>query len=269
MSCTLITGASTGIGEEFAREFARRKSDMVLVARSESRLQQLSAELSSSGSPEIHICAEDLGDPESPRRIYEYCARRALRVGLIINCAGFGFAGEYVSMPEDELQEMVQVNTAAMAVLMRLFIPDMVAQKKGAIINIASVGGFQGIPLLGLYAATKSFIITLSESLHEELHDKGIKVVVVCPGYIETGFHARARQYPEHSILPVSSPSVVVKAAIKGLYKNKLCVFPTVLDFLLVFLQRFLPRRAVLKSAAFLAPLKYKGDSCPSGNALF
>ena len=260
MSYTLITGASTGIGEEFAREFARRGSDMVLVARSESRLRALGAELSPSGSPDIHICVEDLGDPESPGRIYEYCARKALRVELMVNCAGFGFAGDYASMPLDELQEMVQVNTAAMALLVRFFIPDMVAQKKGGIINISSVSGFQGVPFLGLYAATKSFIITLSESLHEELNDKGIKVVVVCPGYIETGFHTRARQYPEHSILPVSHPSVVVRAAIKGLLKNKLHVFPTVLDFLLVFLQRFLPKTTILKTAAFLAPLKYNGS---------
>ena len=269
MSCTLITGASTGIGREFVREFARRKNDMVLVSRSESSLQQLSAEVSPSGSPNIHICAEDLGDPESPRRIYDYCTKNALKVELIVNCAGFGFAGDYASMPLEELQEMVQVNTAAMALLVRLFIPDMISQKKGGIINVSSVSGFQGVPFLGLYSATKSFMITLSESLHEELSDKGIKVVVVCPGYIETGFHARANQYPEHSILPVSDPSVVVSAAIKGLYRNRLHVFPTVLDFLLVFLQRFLPKRAVLKTAAFLAPLKYKGASRTSENALF
>lgn len=260
MSCALITGASNGIGKEFAREFARRGNDMVLVARSESRLRALGAELSSSGNSDIHICVEDLGDSDSPRRIYQYCRERELKVGLIINCAGFGFAGEYDSMPLEELQEMIQVNTAAMAGLIRLFLPGMITEKNGGIINISSVGGFQGIACLGLYSATKSFILTLSESLHEELKDKGIKVVVVCPGYIDTGFHARARQYPEHSILPVLNPSVVVRAAIKGLLKNRLHVFPTVLDFLLVFLQRFLPRAAVLKTAAFLAPLKYKGN---------
>lgn len=261
MSCTLITGASTGIGREFVREFARRKSDMVLVARSEDRLQELSAELGSPGGPDIHVCTADLADPDSPRKIYEYCAAGSLRVELIVNCAGFGFAGEYASTPLDELQEMVQVNNAAMAMLLRFFIPDMIAQKKGGIINISSVSGFQGVPFLGLYAATKSFIITLSESLHEELGNKGIKVVVVCPGYIKTGFHVRARQYPEHSLLPVSDPSVVVKTAIKGLYKNRLHVFPTFLDFLLVFLQRFLPKRAVLKAAAFFAPLRYDNGS--------
>ena len=258
MSYTLITGASTGIGREFAREFAWRKSDMVLVARSESRLRELAAEMNPSGIADIHICAEDLGDPDSPRRIYDYCRERELKIGLIINCAGFGFAGTYDSMPLEDLQEMIQVNTAAMAVLIRHFLPGMIAEKNGGIINISSVGGFQGVARLGLYAATKSFIITLSEALHEELKDKGIKVVVVCPGYIDTGFHIRARQYPEHSILPVSNPAVVVKAAIKGLLKNKLHVFPTFLDFTLVFLQRFVPRMSVLKTAAFLAPLKYK-----------
>ena len=140
MFYTLITGASTGIGQEFVHEFARRKCDMVLVARSERRLQELSEEVNPSGNLDIHICAEDLGDPDSPRRIYEYCARKELRVGLIVNCAGFGFAGDYASMPLTELQEMVQVNVAAMASLVRLFIPDMIAEKKGGIINISSVG---------------------------------------------------------------------------------------------------------------------------------
>lgn len=256
MSYTLITGASTGIGQEFVREFARRKCDMVLVARSEERLQRLSAEVNPSGNLDIHVCAEDLGDPDSPGRIYEYSVQKGLKIGLIVNCAGFGFAGDYTSMPLADLQEMVQVNVAAMALLVRLFMPDMIAKKKGGIINVSSVSGFQGVAFLGLYSATKSFITTLSESLHEELKDKGIKVVVVCPGYIETGFHARAHQYPEQSMLPVSEPSVVVKASIKGLYKNRLHVFPTFLDFLLVFLQRFLPRSTVLKTASFLAPLK-------------
>ncbi|NEX13389.1 MAG: short-chain dehydrogenase [Prosthecochloris sp.] len=260
MPYTLITGASNGIGREFAREFARRKSDMVLVARSESSLRNLSAELSPAGEPVIHLCIEDLSDPESPRRVHQYCRDRSLGVELIINCAGFGYAGEYDSMPLEALQEMIQVNTAAMAVLIRLFLPAMIAEKKGGIINVASIGGFQGISRLGLYSATKSFILTLSESLHEELKNKGIKVVVVSPGYIETGFHARARQHPECSILPLSSPSVVVKASIKGLIKNRLHVYPTMIDFLVVFFQRFLPRSAVLKTAAFLAPLKHKGE---------
>ncbi len=269
MSCILITGASTGIGREFAREFARRKNDMVLVSRSEHGLRQVAAEIGSSGSPAVHICAEDLGDPESPQRIYDYCSKKGLRVELIVNCAGFGFAGGYETMPLRELQDMVQVNTAAMALLVRLFIPDMIARRKGGIINVSSIGGFQGVPFLGLYAATKSFIITFSEALHEELSEQGIKVVVVCPGYIETGFHTRANQYPEQSMLPLSKPSVVVKAAIKGLYRNRLHVFPTFIDFLLVFLQRFLPRRAILKSAAFFAPLRYKEESGASEKALF
>ncbi len=260
MSYTLITGASTGIGKEFVREFARRNSDMILVARSQSKLQELTAELSPSGVPDIYICAEDLADPQSPRKIYDFCRERELRVELIVNCAGFGFAGEYGTMPIEELQEMIQVNNCSLAGIIRHFVPDMIERKKGEIINVSSISGFQGVACLALYAATKSFIITLSEALHEELKDKGIKVIAVCPGYIETGFHTRARQYPEHSLLPVSNPSVVVKASIKGLLKNKLHVFPTFLDFLLVFLQRFLPRAAVLKTAAFLAPFKSQGD---------
>ena len=257
MSCTLVTGASSGIGREFAREFARRGNDLVLVARSGEALRELSDDLERKGI-DIHLCAEDLGDPEGPSRIYEYCRRKELRIGLIVNCAGFGFAGRYGSMSPDLIREMLQVNAASTALITRLFLPGMIARKSGGIINVSSLSGFQGVALLGLYSATKAFLLAFTESLHEELKGTGIKVVAVCPGYVDTNFHARAGQQPEGSLLPLSDAGVVVKAAIRGLLKNRVVVFPTILDSVLVFLQRFLPRSTVLKTAAFLAPLREK-----------
>ncbi len=255
MPHTLITGASTGIGRAFALEFARRRNNLVLVARSGDRLRELAAEIRRENRVDVRVCPEDFSDPASAERVFDFCRKHALDVDMMINSAGFGYAGAYESISLNGLDDMIQVNMLALAKLIRLFVPHMVARGSGNIINIASMGGFQGVPFIGLYAATKSFIITLGEALHEELRHKGIRVVTVCPGYIETDFHARSGQDPSKSILPVYSASVVVKASIKGLMRNRVQVFPTALDFLLVFLQRFIPRQMVLKIAAFLAPL--------------
>jgi len=254
MSCTLITGASSGIGKEFAREFARRGSDLVLVARSAGALRELAVELGGGGR-EMHVCVADLCEPESPGRIYEFCRENGLRVDVLVNCAGFGFAGRYDAMPPGVLQEMVQVNAASLAMMTRLFLPGMISRNTGGVINVSSLSGFQGVALIGLYSATKSFIITLTESLREELAGTGVKATVVCPGYVRTAFHERAGQEPERTPLPLSDARTVVRSAIRGLQKNRLLVFPTALDALLVFFQRVLPRRIVLKTAALLAPL--------------
>ncbi|ASQ89759.1 short-chain dehydrogenase [Prosthecochloris sp. GSB1] len=254
MSCTLITGASSGIGKEFAREFARRGNDLVLVARSIEALRELAGELRGGGR-EIHVRAEDLSEPEGPGRIYEFCRENGIRIDLLVNCAGFGFAGRYDAMPPAVLQEMVQVNAASLAMMVRLFLPGMISRNAGGVINVSSLSGFQGVALIGLYSATKSFIITLTESLREELAGTKVKATVVCPGYVRTAFHERAGQEPGQSLLPISDARLVVRSAIRGLQKNRLLVFPTALDALLVFLQRILPRRFVLKTAALMAPL--------------
>ncbi|ACF45338.1 short-chain dehydrogenase/reductase SDR [Prosthecochloris aestuarii DSM 271] len=255
MSYTLITGASTGIGKAFALEFARCGHNLVLVARTKGRLEELASEIRRCNPVNVRICIMDFSDPASAEQVYRFCRKHALEVDVLVNCAGFGYAGGFDSMPLSAIEEMMQVNMLALAKLTRLFVQHMVAGGVGSVINIASMGGFQGVAFIGLYAATKSFIITLGEALHEEFRDKGIRVVTVCPGYIKTDFHARSGQNPSLSMLPVYDTSVVVRASIKGLAKNRVLVFPTLLDFLLVFLQRFTPRQIVLKIAAFLAPL--------------
>ncbi len=253
MLFTLITGASMGIGEAFAREFARRGHNLVLVARSGDRLQALAEEFQRHRGVEVLVCVEDLVDAESPARIYAFCRRQSADVDMLVNCAGLSRAGDFDDMPLEKLEEIMMVNMLAMARLTRLFLPDMIARRGGSIINVASLGALQGVPGLGLYSATKAFILTLSEALYAELKGKGIKVVALCPGFINTGFFERASHNRANLRLPMSETGVVVEAAIKGLKNNRLRVFPTLIDRVLVFSQRVVSRKIVIWLAGFLA----------------
>lgn len=253
MRCTLITGASMGIGETFAREFARRGNNLILVARSAERLHTLAEELREKRRVEVLVCTADLTKSDAPEEIHGFCRRHHVKVDLLINAAGLSFAGAYSSVPAEKLEELMSVNMLALARLTRLFSADMVSEGSGGIINIASLAGLQGLPGLGLYSATKSFVITLTEALHEELRPSGVKVVAVCPGFIETGFFSVAGHDPSSILLPISDPSVVVKAAVRGLMKNRMRVYPTLLDSLLAFAERLAPREISVRLASYLS----------------
>ena len=133
-----------------------------------------------------------MSDAESSTRIYDFCHRQHVTVDFLVNCAGLSFASDFAEIPADKLGEMIMVNVMATARLIRLFLPEMLERNTGCIINVASLGGLQGVPGLGLYSATKSFLMTLTEALYVELKNTGIKVVAVCPGFINTGFFKHA-----------------------------------------------------------------------------
>ncbi len=253
MLVTLITGASGGIGEAFAREFAARGQNLVLVARSAERMHALADELRQRRGVRVEVCVADLNEAESPVRIYEFCRQHDADVDLLVNCAGLSCASDFDEIPYGKLNEIMMVNMLATARMTRLFLPDMVEAKKGGIINVASLGGLQGVPGLGLYSATKSFIITLSEALHVELKGKGVKVVAVCPGFIATDFFEHAGHNAANLRLPISGTDVVVESAIKGLAKNRMRVLPTLLDTVLAFSQRFVSRKIVINLAGYFA----------------
>ena len=256
MFYTLITGASMGIGEAFARELASRGRNLILVARSAERLRALAEEFRQKRSVAVEVCVEDLSDAESLGRIYEFCRLKRVDVDFLINCAGLSCAGDFAEIPYKKLEEIIMVNVMATARLTRLFLKEMIERKNGSIINVASLGGLQGVPGLGLYSATKSFIMTLTESLHEELHGTGVNVVAVCPGFIHTGFFKHSGHNAANLRLPMYGTEVVVKAAIKGLRQNRIRVFPTLIDNLLAFSQRLVTRRVVIRVAGFFAAVK-------------
>lgn len=242
-----------GIGEAFARELASRGNDLVLVARSEGKLRELASELHAKHGIDARAFRADLNDAPAPAQVYGYCADNGIDIGLLVNCAGLSKAGEFLELKKEKLEEIMTVNMMAATRLSRLFLPDMVTARRGGIINVASLGGLQGVPGLALYSATKSFLITLSEALHAEASKSGVRVVAVCPGFIDTGFLERTGHDASGIRLPIYSPEKVVKAALRGLEKKRVRVFPTLLDTLLAFSQRFASRKFTVRLSGMFA----------------
>jgi len=255
---TLVTGASMGIGRALAEAFAGKGHHLLLVARSGELLEALADELRDGYGGRVFCCASDLAEHNGPERVFRYAVEHDLAVRVLVNCAGISRACVFSDLPSHDFEAIVSVNAVASAKLIRQFLPDMLAERKGTVINIASLGGAQGVPGLALYSATKSFMITLTEALHVELDGTGINVIAVCPGFVDTGFLEKA-EHVRHGIrLPIYAVSVVVRAVLRSIEKPRMLVYPSLLDFILVFSQRFTSRKAAVRISGFLAAAKGK-----------
>ncbi len=181
----LITGASAGIGAEFARVFAAHGYDLVLVARREDRLNALRDDLTPTGA-DIVVIAKDLALKTAARALYQDVKSRGLTIDVLVNNAGVAYGGAFTAMDPDAVARMVLVNAATVAGLTRLFVTDMVARGSGRILNVASLSAFQAVPSMSLYAATKAFVLSFTEGLAEEIRGTGVTVTALCPGITNT-----------------------------------------------------------------------------------
>ncbi|HWR01978.1 MAG TPA: SDR family NAD(P)-dependent oxidoreductase [Chlorobaculum sp.] len=256
---TLITGASTGIGKALAADFAASGDNLVLVARSREKLEELAGELKRSHGVDVRVCSHDLGRQEGPSSVFSFCSTEGLAVDKLVNCAGFSVAGCFEAMAEEELLQMAMVNMVAVAALTRLFLPAMIARRRGAVVNIASLAAFQGVPGMAYYSGTKAFVLRLTEALTGELRGSGVRIFAVCPGFIDNDqFYNRAGHDRSRIISPISSSDVVVRAVRRGLSGSAIHVLPTFFDGIMVFSQRFLPRKQVVWVAGLFAGAKEK-----------
>lgn len=189
MPRALITGASSGIGAEFARQLAPQGYDLVLTARSQAPLEHLAAELRQSQGIEVEVIPLDLTQADAPSQLYQQTSDRNLQIDLLINNAGFGDYGDFAQGDRSKLLGMVQLNITALTDLTYQFLQPMRSRQSGTILNIGSIGGFQPIPYLALYAASKAFVLSFSEALWAENKDLGVKVMAICPGPTATGFN--------------------------------------------------------------------------------
>lgn len=188
----LITGASAGLGVEFARLAAKDGHDVVLVARRLQQLEAVAQEVSSAHGIQAHPLAANLGDRAAPRRLFNELKQRGLHVDVLVNNAGFGSTGEFLDLPLERELEMVEVNIQALMQLSHLFGQEMRARKSGAILNIASTAGFQPGPYMATYYASKAFVLSFSEALAYELRGTGVTVTAHCPGATATEFSGTA-----------------------------------------------------------------------------
>lgn len=220
MKVTLITGASSGIGEAFARRLAAEKHNLVLVARSEKKLHELCDELMLKHQITAHYVAMDLNDFEADKRLFDETERHKMQVEWLINNAGFGSMGDFAALDLEKELEMLNLNISVLVALTHRYLQRMREQKSGVIINVSSTASFQPVPFMAAYAATKAFVTSFSEAIAEENRPFGIKVSALCPGPTDTNFFAAANAVP-FSAKGMQTAEDVVEAALNGVSKGK------------------------------------------------
>ena len=241
----LVTGASAGLGVDFARQLSERGYRLVLAARRRERLDQLAAELGNARAVAI-----DLSKANAAARLMADIEANGETVDLLVNNAGFGLIGKFAELDPKRLRQMIDLNVGTLTDLCRAVAAGMIARKSGGIINVASTAAFQPGPKMAVYFATKAFVLSLTEALHEELKPHGVHVTCLCPGPTHTEFGDVAgfggnRMFDK---VAMDSPEVV-SAGIDGLDKNRAVVVPGVLNKLGAAGTRFAPRPVVRKIA--------------------
>jgi uncharacterized protein len=238
---TLITGASAGLGAEFARQCAARGEELALVARRRDRMEALAAEIGG----KIHIFAADLAREGAAASLIAELAAEGLAVETLINNAGFGLGGRFADRPLGRLSEMIDLNVRTLTELCHLVLPGMRAGGKGAILNVASTAAFQPGPNMAVYYATKAYVLSFSEALHHEFQGTGIKVSALCPGPTYSEFSDVADSHSptlERMKVPAAP---VVEAGLDGLDRNKAVVIPGFRNKVGAQASRFLTRAAM------------------------
>jgi short-subunit dehydrogenase len=251
MNTTLITGASSGIGAVFARKLAARGHNLLLVARSEDKLITLCNELGRIKSTHAQYVAMDLSEPDAPARLFEETQKRGLEIDFLINNAGFGSMGDFAKLDRGRELDMIDLNVRSLVELTQRFLVPMRERKRGSIINVASTAGFQPIPFMATYAATKAFVLSFTEALWEENRPHGVKVMALCPGVTDTNFfEASKMQRPPARVS--QTPEAVVDAALRGLARGKSSVISGWTNFFMVEAERLAPRSLTLRTVGFV-----------------
>jgi short-subunit dehydrogenase len=239
----LITGASSGIGLELAKCFAADGCQLVLVARNRDAMEKLAEELRRENKIEAIVFPADLSLPETPKQIFEKLSAQKISVDVLVNNAGFGAHGAFVEMSLPRQLEMLQVNITALTELTGLFLPGMIQRKRGGILNVGSVAGFQPGPGMAVYYATKAFVLSFTEALAEELLVTGLTVSVLCPGPTESNFGsvARGKKVRQVKTSKMSAEAVAIYGH-RAFRRKKLTAVPGIQNKIFVFLNRIVPR---------------------------
>lgn len=257
----LITGASSGIGEAFAKALAAKGANLILVARSGDRLRKLASQLNRQFKVETQVIVADLSDPKSPQKVSAATTQKGHSVDVLINNAGFGTRGHFHSLSVEKEHSEVMVNVAAVVSLTHLFLPSMIRKKGGIIINVASTGAFQPVPFMAVYGATKAFVLSFSEALWAEYRQEGIRVLALCPGETETNF-GKALGNTQGVFGKRRSAESVVKTAFRAVESGKSYTVDGGMNYFLANFVRFSPRSFVARMAArVMTPKERKGEA--------
>ncbi|MEI5907479.1 SDR family oxidoreductase [Bacillus spongiae] len=241
----LITGASSGIGREFVYSLAEKGYNIVLVSRSQDTLEEIAEEIRTRFAVDAYVLAKDLSQELSPKEVYEEVKGQELTINMLVNNAGFGTTGELLQSSMEKNHQQVMVNVNSVVNLTQLFLKDMVDRGEGDIINIASMMSFLPFPYMSLYAATKAFVLSFTEGIHEEYKHKGIRVLAVCPGSTETNFFEDAPDSLKEG--KMRTPKQVVETSFKALAKNRSFIVDGTPNYTIANLPRILPRKVITK----------------------
>jgi short-subunit dehydrogenase len=238
---TLITGASAGLGAEFARQLAAKGEPLALAARRRDRMEALAEEIGG----EVHVFEADLAREGAAASLLAELAAEGLAVGTLVNNAGFGLAGKFAALPLERQSGMIALNIRALVELCHLVLPGMRERGQGAILNVASTAAFQPGPNMAVYYASKAFVLSFTEALHHELQGSGIAVSCLCPGPTESEFGEVAGS-KSPALERIKGPAApVVRAGLEGLARNKAVVVPGLPNKLTAQAHRFLSRAAM------------------------
>ncbi len=241
----LITGASSGIGEALAGKFAGGGYDLVLVARSEDKLKQLADKLHSAHGNRVHVVPADLTQRAAAKKLLTALSEKNLEVEVLVNNAGVLEHGRFVNMPANTHQRLIDLNISGLTSMLTAFLPGMVERGSGRILNVASIAAFQPLPALASYAASKAYVLSLTESLSEELRGSGVTVTALCPGVTDTGMLSGAQEKNENLVVPefaVGDVDDVATAGYRACMKGEVICIPGLVNQLSTFSSRNTPR---------------------------
>jgi short-subunit dehydrogenase len=245
----LIAGASGGIGLHLAKEFAKHGHPLVLVAPVTADLQEIASELKSAGAPLVRTIAKDLEKPVSPQEIFDELARDLIYIDILVNNAESARRGKFWEIDIEDDMSILQLNIEAVIRLTKLFLPPMIEHRRGRVLNVASVAGFEPGPLMAVYHASKAFVLSFTEALATELADTGVTATALCPGPTDADFLEKsgvvgARLFQKTSVI---APELVAKAGYEALMAGDRVTIPGVANKIIAFSRRLLPEATLAK----------------------
>jgi uncharacterized protein len=240
----LVTGASSGLGVDFARQLASRGANLILVARREEQLRVVAAEIEKKYGVSVQTIPLDLTSPNAPQVLYDQLQQQGIRVDVLVNNAGFGLYGAFADLPWEREKEMLDLDIISLTHMTRLFLADMLARKSGYILQVASIGAYQSSPTYAIYSAAKAYVLSMGEAINYELRHSGVSMTVISPGVTATEFLKVAGQSPSlyQRMMMMPSPKVA-QIGIESMLRRRSSVIPGFLNNLAAFSMRLLPRR--------------------------
>ena len=245
----LVTGASSGIGAELARVFAKNGSALVLTARSVDKLEELARELRERQGTSVRVVAVDLATADGPAKLVARLAEEGAQVDVLVNNAGYATYGHFTEIDWAVEARELQLNVVSLTELTKRLLPGMLSRQRGGVLNVASTAAFQPGPLMALYYATKAYVLSLSEALAEEVRGTGVHVAALCPGPTQSGFQARAAMESSRLVKGkrLMDAASVAEAGYEGFRRGASVIIPGFQNWMLAQSVRFMPRRLLTR----------------------